>query len=383
MDGVNAFYLMNKDRLLTIINFTELGDIISYSRKYKNEDYLPVISRNDESWLYSWWSDRRVPISRNNIEQLLRDKGYSMPQEYLYKNLALSLTDCYWIKPIDSDLKWADVNLYTNVFKDNTLEWNSEGKKDKTGAYSPNSSLKGNVEKTWTINRRERYLIKGNRFNTSSESINEVVATEIHRKQRHDSHVVYKLTEIKGKPYDFGCSCRLFTNEGIELITAYEMIMSEPRKKPYYEHLLDVCEHNGMDRENVRRELEYQILTDHIMSQTDRHFGNIGFLRDSDSLEFLGVAPIYDSGESMYANVAAPENERELSHLMTKGFEQEAEFVLKYVTEPDLVDLTRLPAVSYLEEMYGRDSKENKTHLKGICYAYEKRIERIRKLQIG
>ncbi len=121
MDGINAFYLMNKDRLLTIINFTSFGDIISYSRNYKNEDYLPVISRNDESWLYSWWSDRKVPISRSNIEQLLRDKGYSLPQEYLYKNLALSLTDCYWIKPIDSDLKWADVNLYTNVFKDNTL----------------------------------------------------------------------------------------------------------------------------------------------------------------------------------------------------------------------------------------------------------------------
>ena len=68
---------------------------------------------------------------------------------------------------------------------------------------------------------------------------------------------------------------------------------------------------------------------------------------------------------------------------MTKGFEQEAEYMLKYVTEPDLVDLTRLPAVSYLEEMSGRDSKENKTHLTGICYAYEKRIERIRKLQIG
>ena len=33
-------------------------------------------------------------------------------------NLALSLTDCYWIKPIDSDIAWEDVNLYTNHFVD-------------------------------------------------------------------------------------------------------------------------------------------------------------------------------------------------------------------------------------------------------------------------
>ncbi len=383
MGEVNAYYLMNKDRPLTMISFTQVGDIISFSRKYRNEEYLPVVSRGDESWLYSWWQDRKVPLSRNNIRQLLESKGVSISEEYLYKNLGLSLTDSYWIKPFDSDLTWADVNLYYNVFKDNTLEWDTTVKPDETKTYSPNSSLKGNVEKTWTMSGNNRYLIKGNRFMTSSESINEVIATEIHKRQKHRSYSKYKLTKIAGKPYDYGCSCRLFTDESIELITAYELMSSEPRSKSHYEHLLDVCEHNYIDREETVRELDYQILTDHIMSQTDRHFGNFGFLRDSDSLKFIGMAPIYDSGESMYANTTAPENERDLSHLMTKGFATEAEQLLEFVHDPYAVDLTLLPPVSYLEEMYAKDSKESSTHIKGICYAYEKRIDQIRHLQLS
>ena len=44
-----------------------------------------------------------------------------------------------------------------------------------------------------------------------------------------------------------------------------EMIFSEKRQGSYFEHLLTVCEHNGMDREAVREGLEYQMLTDYIL----------------------------------------------------------------------------------------------------------------------
>ena len=125
---INAFYLMNKDRPLTLVSFTDKGDIIDYSREYKNKDFLPVASRNDEDWLYAWWKERTVPVTRKNIHQLLASKGMSLPEEYLFKNLGLSLNDCYWIKPVDSNLSWGDVNLYTNKFKDNTLQLDSESK---------------------------------------------------------------------------------------------------------------------------------------------------------------------------------------------------------------------------------------------------------------
>ncbi len=366
---------MNKNRILTVISFSEKGEIIDYSRDYNDRDFLPIVSRNDEDWMFSWWRERAVPLSRNNLNSLLASRDMSIPEEYLIKNLGLSLTDCYWIRPVDSDIRWEDINLFANTFKDNTLEWDQPS--GRSLRYSPNSSLKGNVEKTWTIKRNKRYLIKGNRFATSSESINEVIATEIHRRQGYGNYTEYKLTRIKNKPYDYGCSCEMFTDEDTELVTAYDLILSEPQKGGYYEHLLNVCEHNGLDREEVRRHLEYQILTDFVMCQTDRHFGNIGFLRDSNTLEFIGVAPIYDSGEAFYANRQAPTNERELRGLFTKGFANSAEQMLKLAPDRELIDTDKLPPESYIREMFQRDSKENPAHIDGICYAYKERIRQL------
>ncbi len=381
MESAN-YYLMNKNRPLTIIQFTQMGDIIAYSREYKNREYLPIVAENDDNWLHLWWEERKVPLTRNNLKNLLSSKGYTIPEQYLYKNLGLSLTDCYWIKPIDSNLKWEDVNLFSNSFKDNTLKWD-DNKSDEITGYSPNSSLKGDVEKTWSARGKERFLIKGNTKQTSTQSINEVLASLIHKKQKYDNYTKYKLTEIQGKPYDYGCSCKLFTSENIELVSAYDMMISEPRKSSYYEHLLTVCEHKGMDAEKVREELEYQILTDYIMSQTDRHFNNIGFLRDTETLDFIGAAPIFDSGDSMYANTTAPENERDMAHLFTHGFENDISFMLKLVRNPGLIDLTKLPSASEIRKMYEKDTKDTKTHINGMVYAYEKRIDLCRKFQLG
>ena len=64
------------------------------------------------------------------------------------RNLGLSLTDYFWVKPIDSNLKWEDVNLFQNPFQN---EWQvekfSENEGDNIDIYNPNSSLQGQLEK--------------------------------------------------------------------------------------------------------------------------------------------------------------------------------------------------------------------------------------------
>ena len=125
------------------------------------------------------------------------------------------------------------------------------------------------------------------------------------------------------------------------------------------------------------------ILTDFVMAQTDRHFDNIGFLRNTETLEFTGFAPIYDSGESFYANTAAPDDEKDLPGLFTRGFESSAERTLKLVRNPDIVDLTKLPPASYIKRAYGKDSKDNEHRINGLCYAYEKKIQQCREYQLG
>lgn len=373
---------MHKNIPITAISFSESGEVIFCAKKIVNSEHLPIACQNQGMGIAKWWSDRSVPKTRDNLEKLLSAKGFSIPKSYLFKNLGLSLTDCYWVKPIDSDLTWEDVNLFINPFKDDSFKFSKNENNDQL--YSPNSSLLGNIEKTWILKNNERFLLKGNRTEKSAESINEVIATKIHNLQNHKCSP-YELIHIidSQKKYEYGCITPIFTSEKTELVSAYDLFLSNNVSGDYYENLIQICELMGMDKEEITAEIDYLILTDYVMSQTDRHFNNIGFLRDSNTLKFYGMAPIYDSGNSMYFNSIGPKNEKDLLYLSTKGFADNIESTLRLVKDASVIDLTKLPPVSYIKELYSKDSKENEDHTQDICYAYERRIDRCRNYQLG
>jgi len=45
--------------------------------------------------------------------------------------------------------------------------------------------------------------------------------------------------------------------------------------------------------------LDRMIVLDYIIANEDRHFNNFGVLRNAETLEWIGMAPIYDSGTSL------------------------------------------------------------------------------------
>lgn len=75
-------------------------------------------------------------------------------------------------------------------------------------------------------------MIKGNRDYFSAESFNEVFATKMHELQQFDNYTPYKLIEIHGQEYQYGCFSELFTSESLELISAYDVVVS--KKQPQY-----------------------------------------------------------------------------------------------------------------------------------------------------
>lgn len=42
--------------------------------------------------------------------------------------------------------------------------------------------------------------------------------------------------------------------------------------------------------------LDRMIVLDHTIANGDRHLNNFGLVRDADTLEWLGSAPVYDCG---------------------------------------------------------------------------------------
>jgi len=381
------YEVMRKNAAIAIADFSETGRMTWYSRDKMNKELAPLWENEDADYLIRWWEQRSVPIGQNKIQEMLKEKGMVTPGEYLLKNLGLSLTDYYWMKPMGEYYRWEDVNLFTNGFT-NEVELEQLRMDDTSRKYSqyvPNSSLQGQLDKKWIINGGKRYLIKGNRDETSTESINEVIATYLHELQGYDNYTPYELVKIKGKEYEYGCMSPCFTSEHVELISAYGVITSEKSKNDTssYEHFIAVCGKHGMDIELLRRDLEYQIQMDFILSGRDRHLSNVSILRDADSLQFLRMAPIYDSGRCLFIGEAVPSTTKDLLGVQTTSFAGNELKLLDYVTDRSLVDVTKLPDSSFLEKMYAKDSARDETRIRRIKESYEKKIDLYRKFQLG
>lgn len=380
------YVLKRKDDIVTLIDFMEDGTIYKFHQKLVNPELAPLHDTGNHDWLKQWWQRRAVPISQGHIRQFLEKKGLLGPEDYLLKNLGLSLTDYYWISPLDSGLTWKDVNLFENEFHEDIFIGRESVEEDKViPHYTPNSSLQGSLEKCWTILDGERGMIKGNRDQYSSESINEVIATKLHELQGFTAYTEYQLIKISGKEYDYGCYSKLFTSTEKEMITAYDVVLSEkqPNDRSSFEHFIRVCGKHGMDVEQLQAYMDYMIMSDFILSGRDRHLSNVAILRDAESLRFISPAPIYDSGKSLFVHDSVPTNDRALLSIRTESFAGTELKMLKFVKDRSCLDISKLPERKWIEELYAMDSKMDENRIKLIGEAYERKIDLFRRFQLG
>lgn len=187
----------------------------------RNIQFLPVGILNEVD-LRKWIHVRGIPATRQRLDLDLRSMHISSPFELMLKNNGLSLTDHYWICERDCDYNWESINLYLNDFKSAySLDLRDDVKSiaGKTN-FIPSASLKGDLKKKWIIDTNGvRRLVKGNYSNTCRQSISEVLATEIHKRQGKFSFTPYSLIEISSdKQMIIGCECPNFTSINTEFI---------------------------------------------------------------------------------------------------------------------------------------------------------------------
>lgn len=378
---------MRKDDVITICDISGDGTMISWSPKFRNPELAPLEYHESADHIGKWWKNRQIPVRQGRVEAMLRERGLTAPGQFLLKNLGLSLTDYYWIRPVGSVLRWKDVNLFDNDFRENLMTARRTGSgtssESRTASCTPNSSLKGELEKSWVIRNGHRILIKGNHGDQSAESINEVIATELHRKQGYDNYASYHLIRIRGKAYDYGCWSEAFTSSRRELVSAHALLTSgkKPAGMSDYEFLIRRACEEGADEEQVRRDLEYQIISDYVLSNVDRHMDNIGFLRDADTLKIIRMAPIFDTGRAFGGRGVVPYTDEEIDNIEVNSFESTEAELLKHVTDRSLFNISRALPVHRIEDLYSKDSKARPGRVKSIARLYEKKLERLDKWQ--
>lgn len=150
-----------------------------------------------------------------------------------------------------------------------------------------------------------------------------------------------------------------------------------------YEHFINVCASHGLPEERLRPFLEYQIMTDFILSNRDRHLSNIAVLRDADTLEFIKPAPIFDSGKSMFVENTVPYDEKEMLRIETQSFMNTELKLLSLVHDRHLVDVSKLPSCDFIKDLYSLDENITEKRIDEVIRGYRMKIELFYRWQQG
>ena len=121
----------------------------------------------------------------------------------------------------------------------------------------------------------------------------------------------------------------------------------------------------------MRGFLEYQILTDFVLTNTDRHLNNFGVLRDSRTLRFVQMAPIFDSGNSMFWDAPRLPERSDCTEITVNSFRKTEAELLKLVTDRSRVRMERLPGREEIAELYAKD--DSIAFVDSILTGYEKK----------
>lgn len=351
----------------------------------KNKAHFPVGVFTEEQ-MKKWVSSRGIPVTRQRLSVDLQMCDVGSPFELMLRNYGLSLSDHYWICETDCEYTWETINLYVNDFKSAYSLDLRDDKRSIAGKtnFVPSASLQGDLKKKWIIDQYgTRRLVKGNYNNTCRQSLCELLATVIHKLQNRCLYTPYSLIKISSDTQLItGCECPNFTSIGTEFIPAIDIIgnLKKPNDMSYYEFYIQTCLRNGID---VRCFLEYQLMVDFIISNSDRHLNNFGVLRDSSSLSWISPAPIFDSGNSMFYNSSYIPVDKALLKLKVTSFLSKEVQLLGYVRNRGLVDTRLLPDDNYVYMLLCKDSMIKEEVNERLVRAYRKKIKYFEDFQNG
>ena len=300
----NSIVLMHKNIPVAHFNIDSYTGRIISKISILNHEHLPIPvqcnSGNDFTAvdaMQNWVAFRSIPASRSHFTNYLEKLGVVTPSAAAYKSLGLNLSDQYWYRPLHMDIDWRDINLFENSFLRETFQ--SHASND--GSFiSPDSNSNGELPKFWCIEHGKRLLYKQGSGPLYQQPYNEVFASTLLDKLQI-SHVSYQLNSIGDKPYSV---CETFVDDHTEYIPASDILMMKKHSNNdnAYQHFFKCIEALKIDV--PQQAINNILIFDCLINNIDRHYGNFGFIRDADTLEFKGLAPVFDNGNSLWYNVS-------------------------------------------------------------------------------
>lgn len=388
--------LMNKNTEVLVAEYNTVSKFFDRIIEVKNIDYAPYILKSfyvkDDinaipfrTNLSEWFRGRGIPSWRDQLDLLLHRLDISAPTELLDKAFGLSLSDQYWLKPYDSNIKYDDMNFFDHdfdytEFMEASLSKNSKIITSINSLKTPNNTTDGMLKKAWIIENGTRYLLKGGYKNEILQPFHEVLASMICDRLGFN-HVPYTLDVYRDTVVS---KCPCFINKDTELITAHQIRndMKRHDNTDDYEEYIKKLEENGIP--NAREKIENMYILDFIIMNEDRHLNNFGIIRDVNTLKWLDVAPIFDNG--MALNIPYyDENEVIISgngrfFYEIKPFDEMIQ-VVRNIKRIDISKLDDIPeCFDNLLHEYQHITHISDKRIYGLCVILQRQINKLKKI---
>lgn len=271
-----------------------------------NEDrksMLPLDLECSPEGISRWIRHRIIPKNRANVHSLLSNCGLSInrPMSIISVCKGLTLNDCYWVVEEGYEGTFEKVNLYDNPLSQvlAAIAFTGYGSSVRSSlASSPEFTTNGMLPKCWRRINGKILLFKGSTSgasNTGNEPYSEFYATQIAKAMGIEA-IPYGLSKWRG---NLCSTCELFTSKEYSYVPVGRLVTRGGMEavKAYYREL-------GPQYEKALRDM---IVFDAIVCNTDRHFGNFGFLVDNRTNQIVAPAPLFDHGNALF-NYAGNEN---------------------------------------------------------------------------
>ena len=346
--------------------------------------YLPIgidykIGIPNKKELNEWWYGRSIPASRSGIREALEKLDVTHTEQLLIKCYGLSLSDQYWIKPDNSNLEWSNINFFENAFSDDVgnILFGQPVNNDTLDLMSPCNTSDGWLKKKWKIIDGKRYLIKAGSNPYMQEPLNEVFATKLHERLGFKNYVPYTVLWENGEPFS---SCENFITTNTEFVNAVSINKSMKMRSQYSscEHFLQASDNLGIPI--MKEFLDYLLVFDYLMANTDRHFGNFGAIRNVETLTWVGAAPVFDTGTSLWHNKLT-KGINPLDDIESKPFYAKQSKQMELVTDFDWIPFENLKdATDDLHEIFGHSEYMDDQRIEIISNAFVNRMKQVQEM---
>ena len=265
-----------------------------------------------DALFHDWLQKRQAILLRDTNYELTKLGNIHNDVDFVNVTMCLSITDCFWIVPVDKQLFFQYSNLYTKVYNNlhtsiaaGIAKFNGSMSFDTSPEYTIGGSTKKFIQREGTnlymYKAESPNNITSRRVETASScAFSEFLVSQLLTFLNISHSVNYTLGSMNTSE-EIWSKCELFTNLDLHFMSLNDYILanSDDGVDHISEHIEDLL---IMFNGDYLSSFKNMILIDCMVLNFDRHSENMGFLYDDD-FNIVNMAPMFDFNRSLFYNI--------------------------------------------------------------------------------